>query len=186
VGNGLIQRSWNQKPEEARQRKRVKTLAMLGFILLLIVFSPTVKGWLGSLFRPTVVRLENTEIEIPKGWLVSEEPTKIAAWKPCWTIFCGLPSRASFMIELSGLPTAAWENAAKKILGEDFSTDATLKTFYGSSGPFTCVEADAVPENRKAVTTCLNSNLGLSSTFIGDPSLRQVYLNVLKSAKSVR
>jgi hypothetical protein len=158
---------------------------MLGFILLLIVFSPTLKGWLGSLFRPKVVRLENTEIVIPKGWLVSQEPAKVSTWKPCWTIFCGLPSRASFTIKVSGLPAAAWENATKKILEEDFSTDTTVETLSGNSGPFTCVEADAVPEKRKVVTACLISNLGLHCTFAGDPSLREVYLDVLKSAQPI-
>jgi hypothetical protein len=130
------------------QRRPAKTLAMLGFILLLIVFSSTLKGWLGSLFRPKVVRLENTEIVIPKGWLVSQEPAKVFTWKPCWTIFCGLPSRASFTIKVSGLPAAAWENATKKILEEDFSTDTTVETFSGNSGPFTCGRSGCRP--RKA------------------------------------
>jgi hypothetical protein len=186
VGGGLIQRLWDRRQDDGTQTKRVKTLAMLGFILVLVVFSPTLKGWLGSLFRPKVVRLENTEMVIPKGWLVSQEPAKVSAWKPCWTIFCGIASRASFMVKLSGLPAAAWENATKKILEEDFSTDVAVKTFYGSSGPFTCVEADVVLENRKVVTACLISNPGLNCTFVGDPSLRDVYLDVLKSAQPVR
>jgi hypothetical protein len=171
---------WNQ----VNRRKRMRTLALLGFILLLILFSPALKGWLGSLFRSKFVRLENTQFVIPKGWLVSQEPTKIAAWKPCWTIFCGLHSSASFVIEVSGLPDEAWEGVARRVIAQRSSGDLTVETSSGDSGPFTCVHA--VPVNEYSLTTCLDSHLGLRSTFIGTPSMRQVYLETLQSAHAMR
>jgi hypothetical protein len=170
--------------DEANRRKRVKTLAILGFILLLILFSPALKGWLGSLFRSKFVRLENTQLVIPKGWLVSQEPKKIAAERPCWTIFCGLPSSASFVIEVSGLPDEAWERAARRVIAQRSSGDLTVETFNGDSGPFTCVHA--VPVTEYSLTTCLDSRLGLRSTFIGTPSMRPIYLETLQSAHAMR
>lgn len=121
---------------------------------------------------------------------ISEEPAKVSAWKPCLTIFCGLPSRASFLVTVSMLPEAAWENAARKVIEkvikEDFSTDPTVSSFHGDFGTFTCLDAKAAPGNGKEITSCLDSTLDLTSTFLGVPGLKEVYLRVLRSAHKVR
>ena len=86
------------------------------------------------------------------------------------------------MIEVSTLPEAEWETAARKIILQEFSADATVRTISGYEGSFTCVEADVSARDQKAVMCCLNSTLGLASTFLGDPSLKQAYVGVLASA----
>ena len=96
----------------------------------------------------------------------------------------GRQSSASFVIEVSGLPDAAWERAARRVIAPRYSGDLTAETFDGDSGPFTCVFA--VPVTEYSLTTCLDSQLGLGSTFIGTPSMRLVYLKTLQSAHAMR
>jgi hypothetical protein len=87
---------------------------------------------------------------------------------------------------VSTLPEAAWENAARKVIKEDFSTDPTVSSFNSDFGTFTCLDAEVAPGNGKEITSCLGSTLGLTSTFLGDPTLKEAYLRVLASAHKVR
>jgi hypothetical protein len=90
--------------KNARGRKQTRILAALVLVLSLIVFSPILRLGIGSLLRRDPVELGVVRISVPKSWMLSRASTKVIAWKPYETIFCGSSPRASFTVEVSELP----------------------------------------------------------------------------------
>ena len=168
---------------EARRRKQIRILATLLVVLLAIVFSPVIQLGIQELLPRRPISLANVEIPIPKKWMVSRTPSRITAWKPCSTVFCASSSRTGFTIEATEIAGSQgiWENAAQKILRSDYAA-APMSKVDLVPGKLTCVEVDPTP-NDKAVSFCINSDLGFTSSFYGDRSLKPSFYGVLASAR---
>jgi hypothetical protein len=172
--------------KDARRRKQIRILAVLVFGLALILFNPIIRLGIEATLPREPVRLGAVGISIPKSWMLSRDSTKVAAWRPCNTILCGSSPRASFTIETSELPASSdevWRNAARKIIRENFPASANVETIY--NGPLKCVELDAATPSGESVSSCLNADLGLASTFVGEPALKPAFYGVLASARKI-
>ena len=176
------------KLSSARQKKQIKILLVLAFALTFIIFSPTIKLAVQSLFRRAPIRFGTAEIAIPRSWLLSQSPTAVAAWKPCITMLCSSSPRASFVIEVSRFSPDSdevWLNAARKIIRKSSLVKAGVGTIYRNVGPLKCVEASVAAPDRQFISSCLNAALGLTSTFVGDSALKQVFYDALTTARKV-
>ncbi len=165
-------------PKTARQ---LKTLAMLWVLLLVAVFSPTLRLGAGALHARNV-RWGTAEISVPKGWMFSKDEGRLTVSKPCYTIFCR-SARAGFIVE-TGKQSASseklWVNAARKTLAR-FAPDTTVSTVEVGSNT-ECVAMDSPFPDGKIMATCLNSDLHLTSTFRGELILMPVFYETLGTA----
>lgn len=169
----------------SRARKQIKILLVLLIVLAAVVFSPILRWKLGELFPRDPARLGYVELIIPRSWLLSHNATKIAAWKPCVTIMCGAPP-SSFTVELTELPADSdqvWENAARKILGDNYSQATIVTRIERAPSSLKCVELNSRILDNKVVTSCLVSNLRLTATFIGCDSDKASFYDILATAR---
>lgn len=162
--------------------RQVKTLAILLFILLLVVLSPTLRLGTGAL-RSRQVRLGSVELTVPSGWMLSDASGRMAISKPCYTIFCRT-ARAGFIIEISKSADSEKVRSAAKKTFERLLPDTPLTTINDGSGQMECIEADSTSMDGKVMASCLNSNLHLTSTFKGEPSSKPVFYEVLHAARN--
>jgi len=172
----------------AKQRKQAKILAILVVALLMIAFNPIIRLGIGTLFRRDPIRFGLAEISIPQDWMMSRAPTRVEVWKPCKTILCGSLPRPSFNIDLWKLPQGSdgvWLDAASKIISKNYSAEANSRTVDSSWGPWKCVELDGLTQRGESVVACLNPDLGLTSTFVGEPTLKPVFYRVLTLARKI-
>ena len=167
------------------ETKRIQIFGVLCLVLFAVVFSPSIRGWVASSLRAKIFTVGTSEIAVPKGWLVSQEAGKLSAWKPCVTVFCGVPSQASFLIKTSTLPEPEWENSSKKTIHDQGYPEVSVTHVESRDGSFVCVEAQGLVQNSKSITSCLSPELSLTSTFLGDPALKNVHFSVLRSARRV-
>lgn len=128
----------------AIQRKRVRTLALLISVLLLIVFAPAVK-W--ALLRDTAtnppLRVSTIELPVPRTWTVQRAGPKIGGWKPCMTMFCTSPP-ATFQVDVNEALAShdVWLMAAKATFKERQYPEPTARRIHSQAGNFDCLEAN--------------------------------------------
>jgi hypothetical protein len=170
--------------QDARRRKQVRILAILVVLLCAIVFSPTIRLGIQELLPRAPVRLGVAEFSVPKTWRLARTAEKVIVWKPCNTIFCG-SSQGHIELESKELPEQVWVDAAKEVLHESFSEEIITKTISGDSGKVTCVELNSPVEDDKVVSSCINAQVHLTSTFIGKLSLKPVFYTVMATARKV-
>ena len=63
--------------------------------------------------------------------------------------------------------------------------EPTSATIDGKSGRVQCVEISALIDGDRVASTCFSSDLGVASTFSGEPFLRPVFYSVLTNARKV-
>lgn len=168
--------------ENAKRRKQLRTLGVLLLVLSAIVFSPAIDLTLRYLTARRPVRLGAAMLSIPKWWRFSQGSTRVRIWKPCGTIFCS-SSLASVVIEAKGLPEEVWERAATKVLREDYPTHVLATAIPGDSGSVKCIELESALPDGAIVSSCIDTSLGLTATFVGRPSLKPVFYAVLVTAQ---
>jgi hypothetical protein len=170
--------------EDSKRQRRIRTLLVLVLTLVLIIFNPAIRLAVRELMPRRPIRLGESVISIPKNWKVSQRPSGIAASNTCMTIFCNAPVRASFFFKVRepGNSDEAWENSAKKIIEKDYSGDTDSFSISSGSGSWRCVELESNTPDGRAVVSCMSSDLGLDSMFLGEPSLKPVFTAILESA----
>lgn len=169
--------------QNGRRRQQVITLCVLLLILLIIIFNPLIRVSFKALRPSPPMLLGSAEIQLPKGWLWSTTAQRLTVWKPCSTMLCG-SAQASFVIEATdpAMSEEMWQRAARKAIRENNLTEPTTRIINGSSGQIQCLELDSTPEAGRVTSTCLNSNLHVTSTFSGKPSFRPMFYSVLAEA----
>ena len=115
---------------------------------------------------------------------MSQSPARVTVWKPCNTIFCD-SARAHFVLERKDFPDDVWLRAATKVFRDNYSGEVITNTIRGDSGLVKCVELSSTLADGKIVASCMNSDLRLTSTFAGDPSLKPAFYAVLAAAHRV-
>ncbi|HEY6946528.1 MAG TPA: hypothetical protein VI431_15420 [Candidatus Acidoferrum sp.] len=164
-----------------KRRKQQVILAILTVLLFVIVLSPTISLGVQALFPRAPTQLGAVPISVPKTWMLSRDSTRVTVWKPCITIFCH-SSQGTFVLEVKDLPEDVWEHAAAKILRDNYSGEVVTTTINRNSELVKCVELQSTLADGKVVASCVNSDLHLTSTFVGKPSLRPVFYSVLVTA----
>jgi hypothetical protein len=118
---------------------------------------------------------------VPKTWRLARTAEKVIVWKPCKTILCG-SSQGYFDLQSKELPEQVWVDAAKEVLHKNFSEEVITKTIPGAFGGVTCVELNSPVEDDRVVSSCINAEVHLTSTFTGRLSLKPVFYTVLTTA----
>jgi hypothetical protein len=168
--------------QDAIRGKQVRVLATLLLMLCAIFFSPTIRVGIEELLPRPPVRLGVAEFSVPKTWRLARTAEKVIVWKPCYTILCG-SSQRYFDLQSKELPEQVWVDAAKEVLHKNFSEEVITKTIAGASGGVTCVELNSPVEDDRVVSSCINAEVHLTSTFTGKLSLKPVFYTVLASAR---
>jgi hypothetical protein len=168
--------------QDAMRRKQVRILATLVLLLCAIVFSPTIRLGIQELLPRPRVRLGVAEFSVPKTWRLARTAEKVIVWKPCSTILCG-SSQGLFTLQSKELPEQVWVEAAKEVLRKDFSGEVITKTIPGATGGVTCVELNSPVEDDRVVSSCINAEVHLTSTFTGKLSLKPVFYTVMATAR---
>ena len=154
--------------QNGRRRKQMITLGVLVLVLLLVIFNPLIRVGFRELRPSTPILLGSAEIQLPKGWLSSTTAQRLTVWKPCSTMLCD-SVQASFVLEATD-PTISeemWQRAARKAIRDRNLSEPTTRIIDGGSGRIQCLELDSTPEAGRVTSTCLNSNLHVTSTFSG-------------------
>lgn len=165
-----------------RAKKQLKIFVWLMLALAVIICSPGIRLGLGMLLPRESVKAGAAIIPIPRGWRLSRSSTRSLAWKSCLTILCGSAIRAQISIEplRTGVPAGVWEHAAQRIMQRDFSRDPTLVTIDNSSGQISCFESNLVNPNDNVMASCISANLGFTTVFIGNDSMRPEFHAILR------
>jgi len=165
-----------QNPKRGRQ---LRVLVILTLLLFAIVISPLLRIGVQELLPRAPIGLGVAQLSIPPTWMVSRDPMRVSVWKSCATIFCH-SADSSFVIEVKYLPDDVWQRAARQILQDNYSAKAANISINGDSGPWKCLEATLA--DGRVVASCTNSDLRLTSTFTGKPSLKPAFYLVLAKA----
>lgn len=165
------------------RKKQLVILTTLLLLLCAIIANPALRLGMQVLLPRHPIRLGVVEVSIPKAWMVSQTPTRVTVWKPCSTIFCD-SAQASFVLEVKDdLPEDVWLRGATKVLHDDYSADVVTHTIRGDSGLVNCVEPSSSLVDGQVVSSCINSDLHLTSTFNGRESLKPAFYAVLATAR---
>jgi hypothetical protein len=167
----------------SKHHRRIRTLLALVLTLVLIIFNPAIRLGVRESLPRRPIRLGESVISIPKSWKVSQRPSGIAASNTCMTIFCNTPARASifFKVREPGSSDEAWENSARKIIEKDYSGGTDSFSISSGSGLWRCGELESNTPDGRAVVSCMSSDLGLDSMFLGEPSLKPAFTAILES-----
>ena len=167
------------------RKKQLVILITLLLILCAIIANPALRLGINELFPRHPVKLGTAEVSIPTDWMMSETATRVTVWKPCNTIFCD-SAKASFVLEVKDdLLEDVWLRSATKVLRDSYSQDVVTNTIRGDSGLVNCVEPGTTVTDGRAVSSCINSDLHLTSTFTGKASLKPAFYAVLATARRV-
>src|SRR5262245_8879623 len=96
-----------------------QTLLLVGLCIFLlgVTFTPTLTWLARALLRSTSVRTDLFQAEVPRGWVVRDEPSRLLAWRPCLTSFCSSPPASiTIMKETFSVDTPIWMRSAETVL----------------------------------------------------------------------
>jgi hypothetical protein len=171
----------------AATRQPVRTIIFLVFLLLLIIFWPTI-AWLGQVVvRSNPVRFRQLEVDLPRRWMVDVQPKRLKAWEPCLTRFCSSPNAEMLIwIAPDGADESIARNSVEKVLRTMGQPDLVSRTIPAIRGTTECFESRAMSPGF-TMSGCYNVELGFFATVAtaeADPDELSKAYDVVASIRS--
>jgi hypothetical protein len=147
--------------------QQVRATCALGILFLAIVFWPTIRWLPQMLTRVNPVRAGQVEVEVPRGWVVRKETSRVQAAKPCLTVFCSQPSGsiAVSTVDEPDLDETTWRKSAEAVLQKFDFPSPRLRQIAGDSGVSKCLEAKRDGASKRSDEHLLESEVQDSRRF---------------------
>lgn len=160
----------------------IRVLLLVCVAGLCIIFWPGIKFAAASAVRDSVTRNGSAEIAVPLTWNSIAEDSAIAAFTPCWTVFCS-KIRSSMEVRVQAAfigQEDAWLIRTQQTMKIMATSPPTVTTLESPAGKIKCIESTEGTES-----ACIAFGSGLIAGFKGAGSDLKTFHSVLLSARAL-
>ncbi len=160
----------------------IRVLLLIGVAALCVVFWPGLKFAVSSAARDPLTRNGSAEIVVPRTWNSISEDSALAAFTPCWTVFC---SKIQSSMEIRVQPAFigqedAWLLRTQQTMKIMATSPPTVTTLESSAGKIKCIDSTEGTES-----ACIAFGSGLIGAFKGAGSDLKTFHTMLLSARAL-
>lgn len=157
-----------------------RLLALVCLLALAGVLWPSFKVVASSAFRDPIARNSSAEVHVPRTWNSLADEKAIAAFTPCWTVFC---SKIRSSMEIRVQPAFigredAWLLRTQQTMKIMTTVEPTVTALDSPAGKIKCIESPDETES-----ACIANGSGLIGAFKGAPSDLDAFHATLQSAR---
>jgi hypothetical protein len=158
----------------------IRLLALACLLALAVIFWPGIKFAASSAFRDPIARNSSAETHVPRTWSSLADEKAIAAFTPCWTVFCKkIRSSMEIRVQPAFLGREdAWLLRTQQTMKILTSTAPTVTALDSPAGKIKCIES---PDETKSA--CITFGSGLIGAFKGSSSDLDAFHKTLQSAR---
>jgi hypothetical protein len=160
----------------------IRGLLLICVAALCVIFWPGLKFAASSAVRDPVTRNGSAEIAVPRRWSSIAEDSAIAAFTPCWTVFC---SKIRSSMEVRFQPAFigqedAWLVRTQQTMKIMATSPPAVTTLESPAGKIKCIESSEGTES-----ACIAFGSGLIAGFKGAESDLKTFHSMLVSARAL-
>jgi hypothetical protein len=154
----------------------IRILALACVLALSVIFWPGLKFAASTAFRDPIARNSSAEIRVPRTWNSLADEKAIAAFTPCFTVFCR-KIRSSMEIRVQPAfigQEDAWLLRTQQTMKILTTAEPTVTPL----GSFKCIESQD-----QTASACIGFGTGLIGAFKGASSDLEAFHATLQSAR---
>lgn len=171
-------------PQNVPKRRWI-TLIILGTLLVLTVFVPTLEwGW-QAIRRSRTVRMGGIQAEIPRSWMVREGESSLEAWKPCLTSFCMSRSASVSLLWLghAGCAQDIVMRSSRGALAKLGKADPQSSEVRVGEVTLECLAAAGADRSGKRAYSCYNWRSCILGSYYGSSVHLESFYSIEASAR---
>jgi len=154
----------------------IRLLVLTCLIGPALIFWPGLKFAASSPFRDPIARNSSAEVRIPRTWSSIADDKAIAAFTPCFTVFCG---KIRSSIEIRVQPAFIGREDAWLL-----RTQQTMKIMTTGAPTVTTLDKTKCIESEdQTASACIAFGTGLFGAFKGDRGDLEAFHEVMRSAR---